>query len=253
VRGFILACGFLATLAGDAAAFANNFCPGELEAALATRQKIFDEWPLRPVNDEATEFAQQLAMGLASRYSVNAGMIPWRIYLVRNLSPNAFSIGGGFVFINEGALTFAESEEELIAIIAHEIGHELAGHFCQNQRQQPAGNFLDYLLGNTLPSRREEIAHLGSLPQTIDPIKEQQADRIAISLLLASGYNPHTLLRVARRLPKDAGAHWVDSIRIQTLARLLENAPGFNDGPGSSAQFQKIKRILLNEAPVNRF
>lgn len=250
-RFILIACCILLT--PDATAFSNGFCPGELEAALTTRQKIFDEWPLRPVNDEVTEFVQKLAIRLAAQYSFNAGNIPWRIYLVRNLSPNAFSIGGGFVFINEGALTFAENEEELIAIIAHELGHELAGHFCKIQKELASTSFFDFLLGGSPVSRQKETAELGSLPQTIDPAKEQQADSIAISLLHASGYNPQTLLRLSRRLPKGIDGHWVDSIRIETLSQLLRNLPNFNPGQRDSEQFQKIKRILSNEAPVNRF
>ncbi|MCQ8106073.1 M48 family metallopeptidase [Methylomonas sp. SURF-2] len=224
-----------------------------MEAALGTRQKIFNEWPLRPLNDEATEFVQRLAMRLAAQYSFNAGGIPWRVYLVRNLSPNAFSIGGGFVFVNEGALTFAENEEEMIAILAHELGHELAGHFCKSRVESAPTSFFDFLLGATPASRPKETAQLGSLPQTIDPAKEQQADRIAISLLQASGYNPQTLLRVSRRLPKDIDGHWVDSIRIETLSQLLGSLPDFNSAPRDSEQFQRIKRMLSSEAPVNRF
>lgn len=48
---------------------------------------------------------------------------------MRDRSANAFAIGGGRIYVNEGVVTLCETESELAAILAHEMAHQLAGHF----------------------------------------------------------------------------------------------------------------------------
>lgn len=46
---------------------------------------------------------------------------------------NAFALPGGFVYVNRGLLTFMNTEAELAAVLAHEIGHITARHGVQQQ------------------------------------------------------------------------------------------------------------------------
>ena len=160
--------------------------------------------------------------------------------MVRNLAPNAFSIGAGNIFINEGAITFARNEAELAAILAHEIGHELAGHFCQDYRSNSSHGLFDIF---TAPDTQQYDVDIGSMTQKIDPVKEQQADRIALDILKASGFDPRAMLDVARRLPPSSSAHLMDVYRIQALEQTLGNTPRIPSG--SSAAFLSAKQFLL--------
>lgn len=231
-----------------ASASPDGLCPGELDRALETRQRILGEWPLRAVGDPATRFVQALGARLAADYGNRAGVISWRFALARNLAPNAFSIGAGYVFVTEGAVTFARNEEELAAILAHELGHELAGHFCP-QPEAASGGFFDFLVGGDSPPPRPRGAGLGSLPQSVDIAKEMQADRIALAILKASGYDPRAMLEVARRLEAGGEGHWFDRRRVQSLERLLQGAPPAA-APRDSEPFQAIRQELAAEAPA---
>ncbi len=246
-RKRLFACCLLAVLSGMA--LADGLCPGEQGRAAGMRQRIVHEWPLRPAGDEATEFVQALAVRLAGQYSPGAAKIPWRFGLARNLAPNAFSIGAGNVFVTEGAVTFAQNEEELATILAHEMGHELAGHFCDQPYAGGSGDGFSGLFTSPPVLERQEVAGLGSLRQTVEPLKEQQADQIAVSILRAAGYDPHALLQVTRRLRSGGEGHWFDQRRIQSLERLLAGIPSGLAGPRDSERFHEIKRILLDEAP----
>jgi predicted Zn-dependent protease len=223
-------------------------CPGEQERAATLRQRIVQEWPLRATGDEATRFVQGLGMDLAAAYGQSGGALSWRFALVRNLAPNAFSIGAGHVFVTEGAVRFAGDEEELAAILAHELGHQLAGHFCDKPMAQEAGGFFDIFFGGPPAPKAHDSVGVGSVRQSIDPAKELEADRVAVAVLRAGGYDPHALLRVARRLGAGREGHWFDLGRIQSLERLLAGVQPVEPGRDSE-RFREIKSALIDEAP----
>lgn len=235
---------FCLLLAGFiACAEANGLCPGEREKAMKLRQRIVNEWPLRASSDEVSQYVQNLAIYLSERYNnSNSPSIPWRFTVVRNLAPNAFSIGAGNVFVNEGAITFAQSEAELAAILAHEMAHELARHFCEASRSSVSNSLFDIF---STPDTQQYNANIGSMTQTIDPAKEREADHVALSILWSAGFNPRAMLDVARRLPSGLSGHLPDASRIQSLEQSMANAPPLMQG--SSAGFRKIKQILSAE------
>ena len=213
-------------------------CVSEQQAAQTMLQKIDNEWPMRGSGDAVSQYVQKLGERLANvgdyRHYHN-----WRFSVVRNLAPNAFSIGDGYVFITDGAVKFTQNESELAAILAHEIGHQLAGHFCNTHNN---GDLFDIF---SPPETQQQQVGVGSMTQVIDPVKEQQADQIALSILQSSGYNPHAMLDITRRLPSGGAAHLIDTNRIQFLEYTLANSPP--SSINSSDEFQSMKHILSAE------
>ena len=51
-----------------------------------------------------------------------------KIRIIIDPAYNAFVVGGETVFIHSGLLLTARSAEEILGVIAHEIGHLAAGH-----------------------------------------------------------------------------------------------------------------------------
>jgi predicted Zn-dependent protease len=213
-------------------------CIDEQQSTQAMLQKIDNEWPMRGSGDPVSQYVQKLGERLANigdyRHYHN-----WRFSVVRNLAPNAFSIGEGYVFITDGAVKFTQTESELAAILAHEIGHQLAGHFCNTATNE--GSLFDIF---SAPETSGQQVGIGSMTQVIDPVKEQQADQIALSILQNSGYNPHAILDITRRLPLGT-AHLMDINRLQFLEYSLANTPSLFIG--NSDEFQNMKRILSAE------
>ncbi|CAL1239558.1 M48 family metallopeptidase [Candidatus Methylocalor cossyra] len=170
-----------------AAADAAALCPQEQQRARASAARIAEEWPAVPGGDELARYIQELGERLA-RVGAAGRDIPWRFTVLRDRSPYAFAIGAGAVYVTEGAVAFAGSESELAAILAHEIGHQLAGHFCG-----AAPDAYDSV------GRRQDP--VGGLVQVIDPHKETEADRYAVGLLREAGFDPRAMREVAKRLP----------------------------------------------------
>jgi predicted Zn-dependent protease len=48
--------------------------------------------------------------------------------------PNAFAVPGGFVFVTKGMMEMNLTDAELAALLGHEIGHVVGGHFARSKR-----------------------------------------------------------------------------------------------------------------------
>jgi beta-barrel assembly-enhancing protease len=222
-------------------------CPSETEKALNSAIKIAQEWPLRPINDSVTQYLQHLGERLVAQGKALAKSLPyydeipeqWHFLIVRDLSVNAFSIGNGYIYITDGSLAFADTESELAAMLSHEIGHQLAGHFCRAAASSDFGGLFDVF--SPLPPQQDQVG-VGSMTMAIDPVKEQQADQIAISILRMGGYDPYALLYLARRLLSVATNHLQDANRIQFLEHTLANV--VRQPAESSEEFLSIKRSI---------
>ncbi|MGR9117050.1 MAG: M48 family metallopeptidase [Gammaproteobacteria bacterium] len=197
--------------------------------------RIEREWPLRPSHDNVTRYLQKLAERLVpSGGTWRKWILPedwpssgWRLLTVRDMSVNAFSIGDGRIYITDGSFGFADDEAELAAILAHEIGHQLAGHFCGSH-----------------DTGDNEQRRIGTLVQVIDINKEIEADSIALNILEAAGFPPKAMLAIINRLPM-TGNLQQHRLRLKKLTEKLMflRKPNFFS---SSQEFLQIKRSLLH-------
>lgn len=235
----------LACVACIGNAFAAGACEQEVERATNTLSRIYQEWPLHAVNDNVDAAVQAIASNIAARAGIS-NLRRWRTHIVRDFNLNAFSIGDGHIFITEGMLQFINNDAELAALIAHEFGHHLAGHFCRagNHRRGFWSAFFgsDDNDDNQPPQARKQV---GSLTALVDPEMEREADRIGVNILKKAGLDAHAALTLAIRMAKsDSNAHFQYAHRIDALKELLANAPHQPTNAQNAAAFQKMKRAL---------
>ncbi len=209
----------------------------ESDRARRTARRIESEWPIAPPGP-VTRFVR--AVGIRLGDQVDDAPYVWRFTLIRSRAPNAFSIGGGRIYVNEGLPFACDNEAELAAVLAHEMGHELAGHF--RRREQ---GFGDSLIGSLFGHNGDGSGDLliGSVRQHVDPRKEQEADRISLEILDRAGYDPHAALTAAERLDRAAGTNYLRSEdRIDALERELGSFPP--GGRLDSAEFRRLKQTV---------
>ncbi|HKJ86823.1 MAG TPA: M48 family metalloprotease [Spirochaetia bacterium] len=162
------------------------------------------------VNDYVNRLGQSLA--LASQRPV---LYHGYTFLVLDHDEiNAFATPGGHIFITRGMLALTESEDELAAVLAHEIGHVAMRHglgSIRNARvigavQDGMFDALDTLSGQELA---EVTAVFGdTTADIVDTLAtrgysgatERQADAAAVNILLRVGYDPYALVRVLERM-----------------------------------------------------
>lgn len=128
---------------------------------------------------------------------------------------NAFSLPGGFIYVNKGLLDYVQSDHELAAVLAHEIAHAAHHHLVRlgqenekiNRRVTlpallvmvlsgaPARDLSNVMLGVQL----YQIAKLNGYTQEA----EMDADHAAIYYLTRTKYNPVGMLTFMERLARD--------------------------------------------------
>src|ERR1700728_1307791 len=115
-----------------------NFYTLDQELALGKQLSLEVEKQAKIVDDPIiSEYINRLGQNLARNSDVT---FPVTFKLIEADEINAFTLPGGYVFINTGLLELSGNEAELASAIAHEIGHAAARHATrQASRDQLVG------------------------------------------------------------------------------------------------------------------
>ena len=156
---------------------------------------------------------------------------------------NAFALPGGHVYVSRGLLAISNSEDELANVIAHEIGHVAARHHAQQQTRAAGVGILTFpsrlvgaIVGGVVGSIVEApFQALGTgLIAAYGRDQEREADRIALQISAAAGYDPEALAR------------FLDTLERETLLRNdgEEHGPSFFETHPSTPE--RVKNTALH-------
>lgn len=62
--------------------------------------------------------------------------LEWRFFVVDSEDVNAFAVPGGYVYVNRGLITEAESLRELAGVLGHEVNHVALRHSAEQLESQ---------------------------------------------------------------------------------------------------------------------
>ncbi len=132
--------------------------------------------------------------------------VHYTVKVVKSKAINAISIPGGRLYITEGALAAVESDDELAAILAHEIAHNSLRHAMQQQKRAQRGD-LGVLAGIIAGIMANEggIALMASQIQEgalnhYGRKAELEADAHGVTYLAQTKYRPIAMLTVLEGL-----------------------------------------------------
>ena len=112
--------------------------------------------------------------------------IDYRVYLIRDPSPLAFSLADGQIYVHTGLLARLENEAQLAAVLAHEAHHVAAHHHIQanNLRRtkgKVAGGIVALLNRNSAENVSYE-SNLDHIAQTSFQTRWNLRPMMAVSL-----------------------------------------------------------------------
>jgi predicted Zn-dependent protease len=163
---------------------------------------------------------------------------PYRAYRIGRIgAPNAMALPGGVILVSDELLELLESESELVAILAHELGHIELGHCFDQVRFQ-------------LLLKRSGVDSLGAIADAAIQVlvqknysktAEQEADDYSFRLLLDSPYDPAALGRVFGALNRlERGSGGAAEREASRHADLLRDALATHPpGPLRQAEYEQ--------------
>lgn len=127
--------------------------------------------------------------------------VPYNIKILDTPDVNAFTTGGGYIYINEGTLDFAQSDDELAGVMAHETGHDERRHPVTLPAKVQALNLLFGVASLFSPFiyRFGQIAEAGMVAK-MQRADELQADQYGVLLMTRAGYDPEAMVTFMRHL-----------------------------------------------------
>ncbi len=147
-------------------------------------------------DDDINQYVQEAACRVAGEYCDDL-----RIYVIRNPGFNASMTANGVMEIWTGLLVRVSSEDELAAVLGHELAHYTQLHTLERFRRisqsMSAGTLLDLgieiLTGVPIPiGQLSAIANLMSFSRE----QESEADLMGVDFMARAGYDPGGAVRV---------------------------------------------------------
>jgi len=151
--------------------------------------------------------------------AAGAGHNPWHVYVFEDDSfKNAAATKGNYIFIWSGMVNAVQSDEELAAVLAHEIGHLLAGHAQPDPAQEVneilagaagvlardvARSYGTYGMAASLIEALVSESVKGLIVNPENQRRELEADQVGLFLMADAGYDPRKAVDFWQRAQMD--------------------------------------------------
>lgn len=169
--------------------------------------------------------------------------LPYRFhYIPDKYFVNAFALPGGHVFIGKGMLMLMDSEDQLAAVLGHEVEH--VDHYHCAERVQVEARLRHLPLGEAvaLPVMLFQAGYTKE--------QEMEADRDGTELAVMAGYSPEGILRLFdkfgalnRQIAKDSSSPQQELSKT-AIAALLDY---FRTHPLPGERKQQIERLMRSQ------
>lgn len=176
----------------------------ELELGQKAAAQVASQMKLMPEDDPLVQYVDKVGQRIA-RVSDRPELF-YRFHVVDDTTINAFALPGGYIYIYRGLLIHMNSEAELAAVLAHEVGHVTARHAVQRYTQAQL-----YQIGAMVTSV------LVPVPQAIGQISdlvanavisgygreaELQSDELSVRYIARAGYDVEATKNILQTLKR---------------------------------------------------
>lgn len=159
----------------------------------------------------------------------------WEVVVFDSDEVNAFALPGGKIGVYTGLLKVATTQDQLAAVLGHEVSHVLAGHSAERLSDQMIAQGVvsmaqAYGAGGQVASIAANTFFLLPFSRT----HETEADLLGMDLMAHAGFDPRAAITLWEEMSQQAGrappellsTHPGNATRIQNLsARLPRDEP----------------------------
>jgi predicted Zn-dependent protease len=167
----------------------------------------------------------------------------WEFNVIESEQVNAFCLPGGKVFFYTGILNMMDNDDQIAAVMGHEIAHALARHGAERMSIQMVSQAGGQILGAVLevPAQYqglyEQAYGVGSNVAVMLPFSrshEHEADQIGVYLMWKAGYNPDAAVvfwekmqsaSQGKSVPEFLSTHPSDQSRIDAINAFIKTLP----------------------------
>jgi predicted Zn-dependent protease len=134
--------------------------------------------------------------------------LAYRFYVVTNREINAFSGPGGYIYVTSGLMKLA-NDDELAAVLAHEIGHVVARHSLKSLQNSESVNSLADWFGSITGVAGKTAEELGKAAANMvgngfltihSRDEEREADYLGVHDAKKAGYDPNGMIGMFKKL-----------------------------------------------------
>ena len=232
----------------------------EREAQLGRQLAMEVEQQVKLLDDPIiTEYVNRIGQNIVLHSDAK---VPFTIKVIDSDEVNAFALPGGFFYVNKGLILAADNEAELAGVMAHEIAHVAARHAMENQGKAQAINYgmlAGIIFGGGVVST--VLQNAGGIFGALGMLKfsrgaEEEADRLGVQYLYASGYDPTAMSTMFEKLEslnkkkpgklaKLFASHPQPVDRRNASLQLVARFPEREEYVMSSSEFQRVKSRLF--------
>ena len=142
----------------------------------------------------------------------DAAKWPWEVHVISLDEVNAWCMPAGKMAVYTGLIQKLQpSDDELAAVMGHEIAHALREH-SREQISQQMGTQAVVGIAGALFGLGDAAQGLGNMVADVtlnlpkSRTHETEADRIGVELAARAGYNPHAAISLWEKMEKLAGS-----------------------------------------------
>jgi predicted Zn-dependent protease len=138
----------------------------------------------------------------------------WEVVVFEDKTANAFALPGGRIGVHTGLLAVATSQDQLAAVIGHEVAHVIAGHanerISQASLTQAGLTIAQVAAGPPSASQRQIFGLLGMGAQLgiLLPYSRQhetEADLVGLDYMARAGFDPRESVALWRNMSRAGG------------------------------------------------
>lgn len=237
-----------------------NFYSIEKEMALGKQLAIEVEKQSKMMDDPIVgEYVNRLGQNLARNSDAK---IPVNFKVIDSDSVNAFTLPGGYIFVNSGLIRVAETEAELAGAVAHEIAHVAARHSTRQQSRAQIANLATVpliFLGGWTGYAARQAANV-AIPMTFLTFSrafEGEADMLGLEYMYQAGYDPRASIDIFERIEslekrvpgtvaKVFSTHPMTADRIKAVQKNInEILPGKPEYVVNTSEFNEMRGRIL--------